>query len=842
MRRRRWGWLLGLTVLACHGVGAQQAETLPMYEDQLAGVKLGWQARTITGVWNFDNISPMIQFRLRRTYGMPDHIIMRLGTKIPLFTGGGSGPSGTYNFYMYPYGRGNSLAAAGGGGEGGEAGPGGAEAGPPQAMGPSDREVQDKVRRFLAEAQAPGAAPGAPGPAAPAPAAPGAEAIPGEQGAGPAAPAPTVPRQPADQAEKEFRRLQELSQQMARRWLALEDTYRLRAVSDDATSEELAALRQQSTNLLIQALAMYVRSIEIGVMSRTLGGEADAALAGFNLYYHVFHVGNPQRDIVFCYRMGLDTWLSVTVNFYTWQVNGITVANSRGTWDGARTSPGANGVRGIALGDSLQRVFERYGWPDGWESFYGRYLLLHYYDTNNVGFMLDHPAPKVWRVIRMIIEPRPNGQERQLGGVQLGLNAQQLLTLRYPNGRIVYGEPYAIERPNHRISVVSRAPDPSNWPPGTPLDPTVFGGTSLSALLARLAPGAEAALDSAAGGAAAGAAGAGPGEGAEGAGGPQAPTNLPRGATGGGVDVGAPAIATPAAAVVASRPGTRRTAATDRSGRPAAQAQAPPGDAGLPGEAGLGEAGGAEAAGGGGGNVICRYPMPFAYARDGMNVEALCGPGGAPAGDQGAAAGGAGPAGAAPEAAGGAPGGEGAGPGGAAAGGGAGAASRATLAATLSMLYGDSSGQTGFAIAYGCRSSPACPVDLAIPETQFRFDYTFAQAAAIRAQEQLAGDTKVEFGLDIDGLCTQIGVMGVRWGGARTKRGIALGSSLKDVLLRYGPPFLYDEFVDDVAEQQPNLSFLSYARDELGRPMGNLNMVMQDKRITAIQIVQLGVR
>lgn len=48
--------------------------------------------------------------------------------------------------------------------------------------------------------------------------------------------------------------------------------------------------------------------------------------------------------------------------------------------------------------------------------------------------------------------------------------------------------------------------------------------------------------------------------------------------------------------------------------------------------------------------------------------------------------------------------------------------------------------------------------------------------------------------------------------------------------------------MQDVAEQQPNVTFASYSRDEIGRPQGNLNMVMQDKKVTAMQIFQLRVR
>ncbi|NUP99752.1 MAG: hypothetical protein HUU35_07850, partial [Armatimonadetes bacterium] len=115
MRRQRLGLAI-LLVLTVHGAPAQQLETLPYYEEQMAGVRLGWHARTITGLWNYDQVRSDIQARLRSLYRMPDHIIMRVGTRIPIFTGSGAGPDGSYNFYLGTYGRGNSE---GGGGLGG---------------------------------------------------------------------------------------------------------------------------------------------------------------------------------------------------------------------------------------------------------------------------------------------------------------------------------------------------------------------------------------------------------------------------------------------------------------------------------------------------------------------------------------------------------------------------------------------------------------------------------------------------------------------------------------------------------------------------------------------------
>ncbi|MCC7492925.1 MAG: hypothetical protein IT204_11275 [Fimbriimonadaceae bacterium] len=900
MRRQRLE--LGVLVLLALGAApAQQLDTLPFYEDQLAGVKLGWHGRSITGKWNFDNIQTAQQGKLRRVYQMPDHIIMRLGTRPPLFTGSGVGRNGQYNFYLGTYGRGNAAGGGGfGGGGGGAAGapgaPGGSGGGPsgggggggPSASSASappsgvargmapdqidDPLAKQRIHEFIAQAQ--GAAPPPPAPGGPAapgasgPSAPGGPSGGGGGGGGgggidgavnaavgsfETAVTSAYMEQlkaseiPPDAAEREFIKLMQRINALETRVFQWEERRRVLQNQGDATLGDQLRLVEEIARMLQEVTTLREQMLEVAAASATLRqrSQAQAFLANFRIYYHVFHVGQPGRDIVFCYKMGIDTWLSVTVNFYTWQVDGITVANSRSTWDGARTSSAPNGQRGIALGDSLERVFDRYGWPDGWESFYGRYLLIHYYDTNNVGFLLDHPRPKVWRVIRMIIEPRPNAQERQLGGVQLGLNAQQLLTIRSPrNGRLVYGEPHAIEQPNHRLSRITAPPDPGDWPPGVPIDATIFGeGTgNLFAAAANQIGGQASEADAI--------------EGASGGGAP----NL-RPGTGGGYDMPGPVIATPAAGLVAMQPGLP----AGRAGLAQAQAPAMPSAAGGPaaagGPSGPGEAGGAGGTTGGvslaqpAGDVLCRYPMPFSYGRDTMNLEPLCleslraavsggggGAGPAPAGGGPAPAGPSGGGAAPPDAGGAAPGDSGGASGGGG-GGGAGSVSRESLAAALNLVYGDLTGQTGYNIAFGARAAPGlCLVTTAVPETQFRWDYTFRNKPKLVGGRLQVGDTKVEFGLDSDGMCTQISVMGSPWEGARTKRGIMIGSSLRDVMLRYGPPLLYDEFINDVAEQQPNLNFISYARDEVGRPVGNLNMVLQDKHVTALQVVRLNYR
>lgn len=824
MWRPRVGLLaIGLLVWAGGALAQQEVlQQLPFYEDQMAGVKLGWQARTITGLWNFNDVSFQQSARLRKVYRMPDQIIMRLGTKIPIFTGNGSGANGVYNFFLGTYGRGNTQGGAGGGGEGSVEGE---SSGAAEAMGPSDAEVRAKVRDFVAQAQ--GVAPPAMAPEpGGAPAGAGAPAGPevGDLGIGDrAAEQGPYAGLPADQAEEMFNKLEDQAKDIFARILELEEQRRMLGAQINVPISEYDKIDQQEQRLIMQLFELVQEAMELAANSQTLAarGQGLGAFAGLNLYYHVFHIGRPNRDIVFCYRMDRDTWLSVTINFYTWQVDGITVANTRGRWAGARTSPAPDGTPGIALGDSLEQIFNRYGWPDGFESFYGKYLVVHYYDTNNVGFLLEHVAPKIWRVVRIMIEPRPNGKERQLGGVQLGLNAQQLLTIRRRGtNKLVYGQPHAVERPNHRISVVTSPPAAADWPPGVPLDPRVFGAFAL--------------------GGGGGAAGGGPeGSSSEGEsieGGSSAPNvNIP--STGGNQVPSAPVTGGLPSGAMVSAPGVSSKSATDRYGRPTALAQSPP-DAGLPGGAGgegLGAAGEVEAAEQPDFGWV-PYPMPWRYDWDAYNVEPLCGAEAAAAGtggDSGAEGGSSSDAGGEPGAAAGGGGG----------GGGSASVSREELAAALSAIYADGTGQVGYNIVYGGRSNPAdCHVNTLISESEYRWDYSFATRPRVEGNRLIAGDTKVEFGLDQDGLCTQIGVMGVEWGGARTKRGIALGSTLRDVFLRYGPPLLYNELTQDINEQAPNVHFASYARDELGRPRGNINLVLQDKYVTAMQIVQIGVQ
>jgi len=833
--------LLAIGLLVWTGGARAQQEVLqelPFYEDQMAGVKLGWQARTITGLWNFNDVTYEQNARLRKVYRMPDHIIMRLGTKIPIFTGSGTGRNGVYNFYLGTYGRGNAAGggAGGGGGEGGE-GSGSSEAA--VAMGPSDAEVRAKVRDFVAQAQ--GVAPPTAGPEAGGAPPPGAAPPAGSSGPG----GPTVgdlgftdraaeqgpyAGLPADEAEAMFNKLEDQARDILNRLIELGDERRQLGAQINVPISEYDKIDQQSQRLLMQLFELTQEAVELAANSQTLAarGAGLGAFSGLNLYYHVFHIGRPNRDIVFCYRMDRDTWLSVTVNFYTWQVGGITVANTRGRWAGARTSSGPDGTPGIALGDSLQQVFNRYGWPDGFESFYGKYMIVHYYDTNNVGFMLEHSAPKVWRVVRMMIEPRSNGKERQLGGVQLGLNAQQLLTIRRRGtNRLVYGQPHAVERPNHRITVITSPPAAADWTPGVPIDPRIFGAFALAG-----------------GGGGAGAAG-GEGSGGEGdlveGGGSAAPdVNIP--STGGNQVPSAPATGGLASGAFAAAPDARPTSATDRFGRPTAMAQSPA-DSGLPGGAGgegLGAAGAVESAEQPDFGWV-PYPMPWRFAWESFNVEPLCGaaaPTAGAGGDLGAEGGTSSAAGATE----GGSGGEAAG-GGGGGGGGSASVSREELAAALSAIYADGTGQVGYNHVFGGRASPArCEVDTLISESEYRWDYSVPTRPRIEGNRLIAGDTKVEFGLDQDGLCTQIGVMGVQWGGARTRRGIALGSTLRDVFLRYGPPLLYNELTQDINEQAPNINFASYARDELGRPRGNINLVLQDKYVTAMQIVQIGVQ
>jgi hypothetical protein len=227
--------------------------------------------------------------------------------------------------------------------------------------------------------------------------------------------------------------------------------------------------------------------------------------------------------------------------------------------------------------------------------------------------------------------------------------------------------------------------------------------------------------------------------------------------------------------------------------------------------------------------------MPWRFDWEPFNVEPLCGATAADAGTGGADLGAEGGSSSAAEGEGGATAGGG--------GGGSASIGRDELVAALNAIYNDSSGQVGYNTVYGGRASPGnCEVDTLISESEYRWDYSFPTRPRVEGNRLIAGDTKVEFGLDQDGLCTQIGVMGVQWGGARTRRGIALGSTFRDVLLRYGPPLLYNELTQDINEQSPNVNFASYARDELGRPRGNINLVLQDKYVTAMSIVQIGVQ
>lgn len=752
---------------------AQGLSSYPMYEDQLAGVKLGWHARTMTGIWNFDGIAPAQRQRLAKIYNMPDHIILRLGTKMPLAEGTGAGPDGSFVFMLGTYGRGAQAASAGGGG-GGEGGPGSEGGAPPpgaQAQGPTDQQVDDKVERWLAEAQMGMPPSQIAGPATGA-TPPDLSGMGGEGTGGPGG---------GGQQGGGGQRVQlpDITA-AAGRYAEIQPLYYAERPVIAEEAADLVQRFQQKYEELVESMGENDSAKTAAITNELarLRGMMDGIrdILGMPDLYHVFHVGFPQRDIVFSYETAPSTWTSITVNFYTWQVNGITVAGNQ-PWAGARTSS-LPGIRGVQLGDSLQHIFNRYGWPDGWESFLGRYLLIHYYDRNNVGFMLDHPAPKVWRVIRIVIEPRPNAQERQLAGVQLGLDAQQLLKIRDANGKLVYGAPHAIERPNHRVSVIGQTPEPRNRPPGILLDRR----------LALLGGGG--------GGGGAGGEGGGPGGPEGGAGGPE----------------GAP----PAAAMAR---GTLPTSAADANGRPVAQAQGPE-DAGggMPGEAGS-EGGGAAAAVPAAGVL---YPVPFYYDNsDGFNNEEACN---APPAAAGGAGEGAGEGGGAQPA--GDTGSEGGDAGGAGAGGGASGGDRAALAAVLGQIYDDP--QAGFNLAFGGRTSPGdCRVNALLPESTFRWDYRFDP------------DVRCEFGLDSDGLCTQIGVMGTQWGGARSKRGIGLGSQLLTVLYKYGPPLLYQEFTSGVVELQPDISILSYARDERGRAYGNINFALQDNRVTAMQIVAL---
>lgn len=972
MRRQTAGllWLVALATALASATATfaqeERLEQLPMYEDQLAGVQLGWHGWTITGLWDVNGISPAQSNRLRRTYRMPDHIIMRLGTRMPLAVGSGSADAASFTYYFNPFdtrggsaagGGGGGPAAPGGGGSGG-IGPGGPAGGPPTGppgagssggpppmpgmptgppgMGqgadgsasrpwtwaaPTAEELQRLEAKFghafVAEAQGrppsqiaspatsamPGGAPigppgGMSGPGLP-PGGPGSggggligppgSGGPGLPGGSPfggggggfggggggtglnldnvnplAGPFPELDEYYLAPRSRIVLRVQQLVDSIQR---LLEQRQRAFLMGNDEEADRVTTRVARELGLLLELLR----------------------IAGLSDLIHVYGPGQPGRDIVFHYEPAPDIWVSIGVNFYLWQVSAITVGGNR-PWGGAVTSPAPDGTPGIKLGDSLERIFDRYGWPDGWESFLGRYLLVHYYNTNNVGFVLDHPSEKVWRVIRMVIEPRPEGKERQMAGVQLGLNAQKLLDLRTLNGRPVYGVPYAIERPSHRISVVAATPEPGNMPPGILLD-------------RRLGP----VIGAGGGGAAGGPAGpAGPG-GPGGPGGSSGAIGPPGAGSGSG---GAPPIATggsSAAAVGQAQGGAGELGPPPgwpgaggpgggSAGIGPGMGPGVPGEAGIPGGPPTGQSGGATGTGGASGatTFVNLWPIPFYFASDAMNVEAFClgsaryvepdegggaaGAGGAPGGPGGGppigppgaaggsasataqgvgqAQGGAGELGPPPGWQGGgggggmeAPAGPGAmpgppgggsgamggpgvpggpgigGPGGAGGGGG----DRAGLAAVLSEIYNDPTGQVGRNIAYGCRSSTSdCRVDICIEETEMRWDYGFDP------------DVAVEFGLDADGLCTQIGVIGTRWGGARTQRGIGLADNIGLVLLRYGPPFLLREFVQDVAERDPNVSLMSYATDDRGTAYGNLNFTLQNQQVTAIQIVKLG--
>lgn len=880
---------------------------MPFYENQLAGVQLGWHARTITGIWNFDRVVKPQEQRLYKTYKMPDHIIMRLGTKMPLVRGSGGGADGaTMNFYFGAYGSGIGASGAGtpgdAGGSGGAGGPGGEGTAPPPtgppglAMGEdgihiTDPEIRARLRERLAEAL------GRPPSGIAGPAMSGGGMI-GGAGSGPFG-GEGGPDLGGGRPLGGFGGGQTglggmfAVQAAVGRFAEIQHLYYAEREDIGEFATKLWARRDRLVDQLMdargagrdeEALAISEEQSRVDGMMNAIEG-----ILGSSDVYHIFHVGLPGRDVVFCYEMAPGVWASFTIDFYQWLVRGISVCGY-GPYTGAQTSNGPNGVRGVRLGDSLEHVFNRYGWPDGWESFLGRYLLIHYYDSNNVGFLLDHSAPKVYKVIRMIIEPRPNAQERQLAGAQLGMNAQSFLTIRNRAGKLVYGAPQAIEQPNHRVTVIPAVQamgiDPKNLPPGMLLDRrlnAVLGGTT----------GAGGGLEL--GGPGGGSSGAGPGAppgpagpgGGSGGIGPGAPPGAPGGLPG----LPTPASAGSGAGVAQGRQEHSGSAADPRDGDDTAEAQAagagglppPPGwspgggggsagagppagggSAGaVPGGGGLGQGGGANVAAGGGSALLVAPPMPFFVARDSFNLEALCddptanagagpaGPGagtgpGAPPGPPGeaqsAGAGGLPPppgwspggggGGTAPPGVGGSgggpspgaiggPGGGGSGgapglPGaGAGPGGGTGGGDRAALVPILNDIYGDESGQVGFNLAYGCRDSEGnCQITSCIDDTTMRWDYAFEP------------DVRTEFGMDNDGLVTQIGVLGRAWGGARSKKGIGLGSQLAQVLLLYGPPLLYSEFLQDVNEVAPNVQLMFYTIDDRGRAFGDRKSVV----------------
>ena len=851
---------------------------LPFYERQLAGVRLGQHAQSITGLWNMriDAMQPEELGRNRRTYSMPDHIIMRLGTKPPLVVGSGAFPEGTMHFLYGPYSPAatptTSGAPASSGGMGGMGGPMDSGMGGPgsgsmgmgqglEAAGEpmSDADLTARVRGFMAEAMGEEAAAQVPMHLAQ------AQGMMGDTMAGMAGMStlagggggsfrpPSAIAAPATGAAYSGGSAAAFGDAAYGGGLAAISadnpvSVASALISGGAVAEvavETVERFQREIGHLFNApipeVALFTRGLyakhqeafERLALARAEGRDRDALIhqqesswlqAEIQIlewlmvnpdYYQIFHVGQPNRDIVFTYEPSPGVWVSFTINFYTWQINGITVAGNK-PWGGAESTT-AGGVRGVRLGDSLEHVINRYGWPNGWESYLGRYMLIHYYDDNNIGFLLDHPAPKVWRVIRMIIQPRPNGVERQMAGFRLGDNAQTLL-IDHANrgyGPLAYGQPYSVERPLHRLTRVNPGMDPlpENRPPGILLD-------------RRLGPF----IDSLGGGGGMGGMGGGSGS----MGGPGGP--------GGSGEMGSMGPSGPAPAM--------------GQGLPQAEAQGemgamPPGMMGGPGGMGMGMGMGMDT------TVqvpvstmiLQVFPMPFYYSYDPFNNEALCA-GADPSGAASATAGVGGMGGSGmsgptmgptmgPGGSGGSGGsGPGSGPGGlgapsgmggmGGAGGGDSAGARMALAQLLNWMYIDASGQTGLSLAFGLRSGPGnCEVDAAIPETQFRWDYRFSP------------DVRAEFGIDADGFTTQIGVLGTVWGGARTERGIGLGSNLRDVLLRYGPPLIYNDFTQHVAEQDPAVQFLSYARDDFSRPFGNLNMTMQNHRITAMQILAL---
>lgn len=857
--RRYSAWWIVLT--ACV-VSAQPGNLAPkpfgpFYERQLAGIRLGMQIQTCTGLWN--NLVPPIPAddsrRLRQTYSMPDHIVTRLGTRVPQVRGTTTIPEGSLLFLYGPYGHIAAAAAGGGGGAGGGSGSGGARA---QAQGTalaqgagvdvSDELLADRLKRFVAQAKGDdeaaqlnlGIAQAQEGGLGGTMAAMGGAATLGAGGGGGfRAPSQIAGRALGAAAGAAAAQQGEMGAAMdvlqgrgpvtqaalrnaAVLYKVIDKLYYAPKLVVAETSKKLFAERSKASDELARARAEGedAKAQALQTQIDNLDGRLRAVdeILGMADFYHVFHVGFPGRDVAFIYAIAPGIWVSYSVNFYTWQIDGITVTGY-GPWDGATTSPG-NGTRGVRLGDSLEHVFDRYGWPNTFESFMGRYMLVHYYDDNNVGFLFDHPSPKIWKVIRIIIQPRPRGTERQLCGFRLGQDAHDLLLSNLRNvvgprasGRQWdNGEPYLIERANHRLTVLQQDPRPDRQPPGILLDRRLE------------------ALYEGGGGAGGGAGGSGGAPGGGGGGGGSAPAR--------------------AQAEAAAEPAT--AAATDWLGRPVAQAQGGGGSSG--GGAGGGDAGAAKVISvPRGGSFLMRYPMPFYYAFNDYNNEEACLirmfrqgqgtalPPGQTAGGGGVRGGGGGAGKAAAKGGGTATGGAGSGGGGAGGGGGGGdggpdsggpaSAARTSLVRILNAMYLDPTSETGYSLAWGCRAEPGeCLITSAIEETQYRWDYRFDP------------DVRSEVGIDQDGLVTQIGVMGSSWASARTERGISLGTSLRDVLLRYGPPLLHNEFTQFTSEFGPNVQLLTWATDDRIRAYGNVNMTMQDQRVTAIQIVQLGVR